>query len=199
MSAARAAALPSELRTLLANLTTAEVADDQQWILALLRSHGTATVGMLWRMLGSEPDVLDAYQTVVCRLTAGGRDHLGRNPGGYFYRAAVNAGIEVLRRRKFDLAQRPALAEVRSRREHVQQRESDAASVHDRRRTLERMRRAILELPPYLRDVIVLHDLAELPYAKVAGILGITMGSARVYRREAVVRLADVIGQENQP
>jgi RNA polymerase sigma factor (sigma-70 family) len=199
MSATRAAALPLELRTLLASLTSAEVADDQQWILALLRSHALAAVSMLWRMLGCEADVLDAYQTVVCRLAACGPQRLGRNPGGYFYRTAVNAGIEILRRRKAARAAWPGIAEARTRHESTQQWEHDGASAYDHRRLLERMREAVLELPAYLRDVIVLHDLAELPYAKVAGVLGITEGSARVYRREAVVRLADLLGPENQP
>ena len=70
MAQVASAALPLELRTVVAGLVSADVSDDQQWIVGLMRKHGLAVVTLLWRMLGSEPDVLDAYQTAVCRLTA---------------------------------------------------------------------------------------------------------------------------------
>ena len=86
MPEAKAIALPLELRALLAKLAVAEVADDQQWILSLLRQHGLAVITMLWRMLGSDQDVLDAYQTAVCQLTSRGPHAIQSNRGGYFYR-----------------------------------------------------------------------------------------------------------------
>jgi DNA-directed RNA polymerase specialized sigma24 family protein len=59
---------------------------------------------------------------------------------------------------------------------------------------LERMREAICELPLHLRNVIILRDLAQLSYAVVANMLGIRMGTARLYRHQAVTRLADLMG-----
>jgi DNA-directed RNA polymerase specialized sigma24 family protein len=59
---------------------------------------------------------------------------------------------------------------------------------------LERMRQAICELPRHLRNVVILRDLAQLPYAQVARMLGIRSGTARLYRRLAVVQLADLMG-----
>lgn len=196
MVRAQAVALPLELRSLLASLSTAEVADDQQWILALMRKHGGAVVSLLWRMLGSESDVLDAYQTAVCRLTARGRRSVGKKPGAYFFRTAMNAGIEILRRRKMARGKWPAIADAHARRD-AQRAETDRSDhIVDRRELIDHMRQAVLQLPPYLRDVIMLRDFAELEYGQVARMLGITVGTARVYRRQAVVRLADLMGQE---
>ena len=79
MAHAQAISLPVELRSLLVGLSAAEVADDQQWILALMRKHGLTVTALLWRMLGSEQDVLDAYQTAICRLTARGEQGLRSN------------------------------------------------------------------------------------------------------------------------
>ena len=52
------------------------------------------------------------------------------------------------------------------------------------------MRIHIARLPEHLRDVVILHDLAELPYQQVAKILGIATATARVYRRRAIQILA---------
>lgn len=198
MARTQATALPLELRTLLVGLTSASVADNQQWILTLLRQHGPAVVNLLWRMLGAEQDVLDSYQTAVCQLTARGKDAARTNPGGYFYRIAMNAAISILRQRKQERLHEPIVAESQARRQ------ADATcgsqdQLFDQQLVLNQLRQAVVGLPPHLRDVIVLRDLAELPYPRVASILGITIGTARLYRCKAVLRLAELIGQETTP
>ncbi len=195
MSDGKAIALPLELRSLLAALQSADVADDQRWILTLLRQNGIAVVTLLWRMLGSEQDVLDAYQTAVCQLTSRGPEAATCNRSGYFYRTAVNAGISILRNRKQRRQQWPAVIDAQARRD-ADRAAPAAEQAFDQRQILERMRQAIYLLPPHLRDVILLRDLAELPYSRVAALLNIRGGTARIYRRQAVVRLAGLIGRE---
>lgn len=189
---AQVAALPLELRSLLASLTSAEVAESQQWILRLLRDQGAVVLTALWRMLGTECDVLDAYQTAVCRLTARGQNGVGANPAGYFYRIAINAAIETLRARQRRKAHWPALVDSRASLPAP----PNATAACDQKEDLERMRLAIGELPRHLREVIILRDLGQMPYAEVAKLLGLTAGTARLYRRQAVVRLAELIGEE---
>ena len=192
MAQVASAALPLELRTVVAGLVSADVSDDQQWIVGLMRKHGLAVVTLLWRMLGSEQDVLDAYQTAICRLTARGPDGLGSNPSGYFYRSVANAGIEVLRARQRQRACWPTVVDLQRRRSE----DKPQPIGLDQREMIDKMRQAICQLPSHLRNVIVLRELAELPYAHVARILGIRNGTARLYRREAILRLADMIGRE---
>jgi len=192
MARAQSAPLPLELRFLLAGLSAAEVTDDQQWILALMRKEGLTVINLLWRMLGSEDDVLDAYQTAVCRLTARGEKGIGSNRAGYFYRTAMNSAIEILRTRRRQKKHWPTVCDAQKHR-YIERTETES---FDQREARARMRRAICQLPPHLRNVIVLRDLAELPYARVARIAGIQVGTARLYRRQAVVRLADLIGRE---
>ena len=59
-----------------------------------------------------------------------------------------------------------------------------------------RLRHAIAQLPAHLRNVIVLRDLSRMPYEEVGRTLGIDPATARVYRRHAVVKLAELIGAE---
>lgn len=60
----------------------------------------------------------------------------------------------------------------------------------------ETLRDCMAQLPEYLRNVITLRDLAELSYAEIGRILGITAGTARVYRCKAIQLLAVWMGKE---
>jgi RNA polymerase sigma-70 factor, ECF subfamily len=44
---------------------------------------------------------------------------------------------------------------------------------------IERVRRAVLTLPPSYREVVVLCDLHEMPYEQAAGVLGCPIGTVR--------------------
>ena len=197
MSHHHAVALPYELRRLLMDPGATEVAEGQQWLLTLMRAQGTAVLCMLWRMLGCEQDVMDAYQSAVCRLAVKGRKEIGTNPAGYFYTIAKHVGIEILRKRQLRHQHWPTIVDAEQRRSHDQRHADIQGQSSDHRETLDRMRAAILELPARLRDVVILHDLAELPYRDVARIMAVTTGSARVYRREAIVRLGKLLGQRD--
>jgi RNA polymerase sigma factor (sigma-70 family) len=152
---------------------------------------------MLWRMLQSEPDVLDAYQSTICRLTVRGHGAIKSNPSAYVYRTAMNAGIEILRSRQRQRRQRVALVELQRQRTGEQQSHSDASVLSlDQQEMIEHMRLCIYQLPAHLRDVIILRDLAELSYARLARILKIKVTTARLYRRHAIMRLTEAIGQE---
>lgn len=192
MSRASASALPVQLRGLLAELSSVQVTESQRWIINLMRGQGPAVVTMLWRLLQSEADVLDTYQTTICRLTALGDAAIKVNKNGYFYRTAMNAALELLRQRKREREHRPMLLDLRRRQAD---RQASCCPV-DQREMVQRLRQCIYRLPPHLRDVIILRDLAELPYLRVAAILNIKSGTARLYRRQAILRLADLIGQE---
>jgi RNA polymerase sigma factor (sigma-70 family) len=58
---------------------------------------------------------------------------------------------------------------------------------------LTRLREALALLPAHLQHVIVLRDLTGMSYEKVGACLGIEPTTARVYRRHAVVKLAELL------
>lgn len=67
----------------------------------LFRNHYRGMFRVAYRITGSESDAEDVLQTVFVRLTPGwtGRD-LSPNPRAFLYRAAINASLDVVRRRK---------------------------------------------------------------------------------------------------
>lgn len=184
------AGLPAELVGLLKSMDWSAVAADQRWVLRSLREDGPALVRLLWRMLGREQDVLDAYQDCYCRLLAQARD-ASEPPGrGYIFRTAMNVAQDHRRRRRVRQTHWPALAALRSQDTGEAPSPQEAAAQGD---LVEALRLAMETLPQRLREVVALRDLAEMSYRDVARVLGLTVGTARVYRRQAIVALSELL------
>lgn len=66
----------------------------------LFEHHAEAVYRCALRLTGRPADAEDVLQTVFLRLIArGGTQEVARQPTAYFRRAAVNASVDVLRRR----------------------------------------------------------------------------------------------------
>jgi RNA polymerase sigma factor (sigma-70 family) len=161
----------------------------QRWVLVAMQRYGHELVTMLWRILGNEQDVCDAYQTVFLRLA-----HLenGRRPRwikAYLFRTASNAAITMLRERvieKKTLSNIPQTVEA----PEIMERDFDIAHL------AESLRQHVARLPEHLRNVVMLRDFGELSYPQVARIMGVSAGTARVYRCKAVQLLAAWMNKE---
>jgi len=167
------------------DLTRADAACSQRWILSAMQQHGSALVSMLWRILGSEQDVCDAYQETFLRLAHPDNHAKPDNVRAYLFRTASNVAMTMLRREQLKSQYQRKLCE-----EKYQPCNTDPAGFLDTMDLQQRLRGAVAQLPDYLGDVIVLRDLAEMPYQQVAKILGITTTAARVYRHKALKLLA---------
>jgi RNA polymerase sigma factor (sigma-70 family) len=159
-----------------------------EWVLSAMQAQGPKLVTMLWRILGNEQDVCDAYQDTFLHLA---HHDNGRKPGNikaYLFRSASNTAISILRRRIIERKNLPEIAAV--------EKTKPAADDLNSGYLQQQLRYNIARLPQNLRDVVTLHDLAEFPYAQVARILSITEGSARVYRHKAIQLLAVWMNKE---
>jgi RNA polymerase sigma factor (sigma-70 family) len=157
----------------------------QQWVLSAMQSYGEQLVTMLWRILGNEQDVCDAYQDTFLHLAHYDHSEKPNNIKAYVFRSASNTAISILRRRLLEKKNLPQLAATKT-----EETQATHAVDMDSNALQHQLRDTIIRLPDLLRDVVTLHDLAELPYAQVAKILSITEGSARVYRHRAIQLLA---------
>jgi RNA polymerase sigma factor (sigma-70 family) len=143
---------------------------------------------MLWRILGNEQDVCDAYQDTFLHLAHCENGIKPRNIKAYLFRSASNTAISILRRKIIERKNLPQIAAA--------EKTETPANDLDSSRLQQQLRYNITRLPEYLRQVISLHDLAEFPYAQVSKILGITETSARVYRHKAIQLLAVWMNKE---
>lgn len=66
----------------------------------LFRDYHQAIFRIAYRMTGNQSDAEDVLQTIFLRLTPNSaRRDLSPNAGGYLHRAAVNASLDLLRKR----------------------------------------------------------------------------------------------------
>ncbi|MBN2182317.1 MAG: sigma-70 family RNA polymerase sigma factor [Sedimentisphaerales bacterium] len=159
------------------------IAEDQRWVLSAMQKHGPELVTMLWRILANEQDVCDAYQDTFLQLAhyEGGRKP--ENIKAYIFRVANNVAISMLRRK---IAERKRISNSIAARDVV----NSPLKELDTKYLQESLRSYMAQLPEYLRNVITLRDLAELSYMEIGKILGISAGTARVYRCKAIQLLA---------
>ena len=177
-----------------ASRASSEAASPQGWVVRIMQAEGPGLTRMLWRMLGREADVMDAYQDCFCKLATRAHRLNPRKARAYVYRTASNVALDLLRARARQeahwegiKASRTAVQEARTGTDQPDE-ELELRRAH--------LRQALSELPPHLQNVIVLRDLGQLPYEEVGRILKIDPTTARVYRRHAVVRLADLMQGE---
>jgi RNA polymerase sigma factor (sigma-70 family) len=166
------------------------VDESQRWILAAMGKYGHELITMLWRILGNEQDVCDAYQTTFLRLA---HHEDGLKPKwvkAYLFRTASNTAISMLRQR---VTERKVLSSTLPAAEDAPDVQVDVNVKH----LTENLRHHVAQLPEHLRNVIMLRDFGELSYSEVARIMGISVGTARVYRCKAVQLLATWMNKED--
>lgn len=167
-----------------------------QWLATLHADHGPCLRGVIRRIVGNEDETQDVYQDCLYHL-ARRCDHTVPDHGAaYAYRTATNLAVEAIRRRRRRSAHWPNVAAKHAARAEARSAPS-ATDALSARRDVSRLGYALEALPPHLREVIVLRDLNQLPYRRVGQLLGIRPATARVYRRQAVVRLAEAMAEDD--
>ena len=164
----------------------------QRWVLSAMQSHGRELVTMLWRILGNEQDVCDAYQDTFLRLAHYEGGQKPEHIKAYIFRSASNVAMSMLRHR---IAERKNLSEAAATRKVES---PPPVNELNSKYLQESLRCCIVQLPEHLRNVVMLRDLAELSYAQLGRILGISAATARVYRYKAIQLLAVWMSKEKE-
>src|SRR4030043_1637668 len=87
-------------RELLFTSAVAETVDQsQRWILSAMHRYGQELVTMLWRILGNEQDVCDAYQSTFLQLAHCQNGQKPEHIKAYIFRTAGNVAVSMLRHR----------------------------------------------------------------------------------------------------
>ena len=81
----------------------------QRWVLSAMQNYGQQLVTMLWRMLGNEQDVCDAYQDTFLKLAHYEGGQKPEYVKAYIFRSASNVAMSMLRHR---IIERKSLSEI---------------------------------------------------------------------------------------
>jgi RNA polymerase sigma-70 factor (ECF subfamily) len=174
------------------------VDESQRWVLSAMQRHGPELVTMLWRILGNEQDVCDAYQDTFLHLAHYEGRQKPKHVKAYIFRTASNTAISMLRHRMAERRLSRAVAESKSATNPFGHPAGSPTNDLDAKLLQETLRYYITQLPEHFRNVITLRDLAELTYAQVADILGLSAGTVRVYRCKAIQLLAAWMSKEEK-
>jgi RNA polymerase sigma-70 factor (ECF subfamily) len=129
------------------------------------------------RVTGRAPDAEDALQTVFLRVLAAGElEQAARHPAAYFRRAAVNAALDLLRRRAV----------------HGETPYDEAALETAVERPVllkEQLRRALATLPTDDATMFLLRHVEGLSNEELAGVFGIEKNNVAVRLHRIRIRL----------
>lgn len=157
---------------------------------ALFQAHHKTIFRIAYRITGSRSDAEDVLQTIFLRLTPSRRD-LSPNPEGYLHRAAVNASLDLIRRRT--RANFVALDFVDFDKEakfSAQSPEEDFADVELR----ELIRAAVAKLEGNAATAFALRYFEGYDNARIAQVLGTSQMVVAVTLHRARTRLRKEIG-----
>ena len=164
---------------------------------ALFREHHGAVYRAAYRITGDAMDAEDVLQTVFTRLLRREEQpDLSESAGSYLHRAAVNAALDLMRRRK--RSRRVDMEEV----EETLEDRSDLGPERARgnRELKSRLRQAMARLSPRQAEIFTLRYLEGMGNLEIARLLGASQTSIAVLLHRARHRLQAELGSlEGEP
>lgn len=162
----------------------------------VVREEGDGLFRFLYWALGHREDALDALQETLIRVHRGLADLRERGSlRRWVYRIATNVAHDTRARRKrapatFGLAADDGATVLLAGRA-----EAAPAQQLDAKETDARLALALAELPPELREPLLLHVVSGLKYREVAETLGWPIGTVTTRIHAARERLAERLGE----
>ncbi len=158
---------------------------------ALFREHHGAVYRAAYRITGNAMDAEDVLQTVFTRLLRREEQpDLSESAGSYLHRAAVNAALDLMRRRK------------RSRKVDLEEVGEDLVDTTDpgpertqgSRELKARLREAMSRLSPRQAEIFTLRYLEGMGNLEIAKTIGASQTSIAVLLHRARHRLQKELG-----
>jgi RNA polymerase sigma-70 factor (ECF subfamily) len=160
---------------------------------ALVERHERRVYNLALRMTGREEDARDATQDAF--LTALRKLSSFRGEAAFttwMHRVTVNACYDLLRKR-----QRQPLLDLGDD-DNARPEPPPAADPADATSLSIDVQRALLEVPPDFRAVMILHDVQDLPQEEVSAILGIPVGTVKSRLHRGRIALAKALHVERE-
>jgi RNA polymerase sigma factor (sigma-70 family) len=154
------------------------------WVEEIFREHYQLVYRTARVITGSPDDAQDVLQTIFMRLLKQAVPPNLKEPRAYFYRAAVQASLNVLRsRRRYVLTADSDFFETPRR--------SETADIDDLLRT--KLYQAIESLSPRTVEILMLRYVEDLTEPQIAKMLGRSRGTVAVTLFRALARLRKLL------
>lgn len=144
-------------------------------------AHHARVLKAAYRITGSMADAEDVAQTVFLRYASASASQQIQNPESYFYRAAINSALDLLRKRRHENLV------VIDEAQHIQ---SSAPRPDDAERQLrDWMRQALTNLSPKAAEMFVLRYVEGFDLGEVARALSTSRAVVAVTLHRTRARL----------
>jgi RNA polymerase sigma-70 factor (ECF subfamily) len=179
-----------------------QAAEASAFLEQAMDQYGKATYNFAYRLTGNEADARDLTQDAFIRVFRAWRSF---QPGTSFlswiYRIVTNLYRDELRRRKGRFQEE--IPEDNAPQEYAGERPLAVDPIGDYMagQLGEPLSRALAQLSPEQRQVVVLADIEEYSYQEIADIMGCSIGTvrSRLHRARALLRrLVTRAQQEHQ-
>lgn len=178
-----------------ADLIAAAQKGDGEAFGEIVRQTYVDTYTLAMRLTGNEEDARDVVQETYIRAwKAIDRFRGDAQISTWLYRITANAAYTHMGKRRRDRVETldDSMLEVADERAIVNPEVmAEASELH------ERVARALDELPPKLRAIVVLKDVYDLPHEAIAQELGISVTAAKVRLHRARRKLRDILFEES--
>jgi len=152
---------------------------------AIFREHHGAVYRAAYRITGNAADAEDVLQTVFTRLLRREEQpDLSNSAGSYLHRAAVNAALDLMRRRK-----RARAVDLDDVGEQIVDEDAGPERRRGSREIARRVREALSRLSPRQAEIFSLRYLDGLGNLEIAKMLGSSQTSIAVILHRARHRL----------
>jgi len=156
---------------------------------ALFKEHSGAVYRAAYRLTGDAMDAEDVVQTVFARLLRRRAEEneidLSSGAGSYLHRAAVNAALDLLRRRK----RRPSVTLEEVEPLLVDEAAGDPEQSRESRELAARLRAALSRLSPKAAEIFTLRYFEGVGNLEIARQMGASQTSIAVILHRARHRL----------
>jgi RNA polymerase sigma-70 factor (ECF subfamily) len=161
---------------------------------ALIRATYADVFALSRRLMGDPSDAADATQEVYVRVVRSVLAFRGEAAfGTWLHRVTVNVCLTALRKRG-DTRARGQSAGAQELEVDLPDPAADPASHAEAADLATRAARALAQLPPDAREVVVLRDVQGLSTKEAATVLGISEGAVKVRLHRAHARLRELVG-----
>ena len=168
----------------------------------LVTAYGARLYGYFYRLTGSRHDAEDLLQEVFVRLVRmiGRYEHDGRFEG-WLFRIATNLVRDRVRRSKTARSAgdhsglRGAGVEAESAGDRPDPAAEGPSVPLERAENLDRLQRAVGQLPEAEREVILLRHFSQLSFREIAEQMGTPLGTALARAHRGLARLRELMGE----
>ncbi len=170
---------------------------DEQAFEELVRKYQQTVFNVVYHNIGYHADVEDIAQKIFAKIYFSLPKFDNRRPFfPWLYRIAINQCYDELRRmrrRKYRTFTELSLEETEAIERLMSQNEVPPESPEERSELHALLHKLLNQIPEQQKKAIVLRDLDDVPYEKMAEIMGCTEQAARLKVFRARARLRDLM------